>query len=50
MIGLVLFGLSWPIVIWKLHENKQKKVISYITVACVLFCGEDPRIQTKQND
>ena len=50
MIGLVFFGFSWPIVIWKLPENKQEKVTSYITVACVLFCREDPRIQTKQND
>ena len=50
MIGQMRFGLSWPIAMWKLPENKQQKVISYITVACVLFCGEDPRIQTKQND
>ena len=50
MIGQMCFGLSWPIVTWKLPENKQQKVISYITAACVLFCGEDPRIQTKQND
>ena len=24
MIGLVLFGFSWPIAIWNLPENKQK--------------------------
>ena len=50
MIGQVLFGFRWPVAIWKPSESQQQSVISYITVACVLFCGEDPRIQTKQND